>query len=136
MNLAWKIYFWIYLVLLVPSLAIIYSGVGLLNLASFYEILMSISILLGLYCYVFNKKIAPKIFWIFTFWYIIVIDTSYRFLYNFTILKPYLDISVPQIFVSQISPQINTIENFIVGIFVAFPAYLASYRLSKDKFLK
>ena len=135
MKLAWKIYFWIYSILTVSGIAVIYSETPLLNLSSLWEIFMSLSLIMGIYSYLFKKNFLPRLFWVFTFWVIVVLDTLYRFFINFTILKTYLEINLPVFLSSQIGSNYMTFGNFFLGISLSIPTYIAIYRLSKDRFL-
>ena len=136
MQIFWKVYFWIYALLSITGFLVAYGNVGLINLASIYELAMSISLILGLYCYVFNKNIFSPAFWKFIFWYVIIIDTTYRVLYNFTIFKPYLEFNLPAILKSQMPTLYIDFSTFILGLFISLPAYIGVYRLSKGNFLK
>ena len=136
MQIFWKVYFWIYALLSIIGSLMAYGNVGLINLASIYELAMSISLILGLYCYVFNKNILTHTFWKFIFWYVIIIDTTYRVLYNFTIFKPYLEFNLPAILKSQMPTLYIDFSTFILGLFISLPVYIGVYRLSKGNFLK
>lgn len=136
MQVFWIVYFWIYTLMTLTGSLVVYGNVGLINLASIYELSMTASLVLGFYCYVFNKNIFSATFWKFIFWYVIVIDTVYRVFYNFTVFKPYLEFNLPTIFKSQVPTVYIDFSTFILGLLMSLPAYIAVYRISKSSFLK
>lgn len=136
MQVFWKVYFWIITILALTGALMVYGNVGLLNLASIFELSVTGSLVLGLYCYAFNKNIFSATFWKFIFWYVIVIDTVYRVLFNYTIFKPYLEFNLPTIFKSQVPDVYMDFSTFILGMLILLPLFIAIYRISKGSSLK
>jgi hypothetical protein len=135
MNIAWKIYFWIYASISLLGTIMLYGSGPLLNLYTILSELLNVVIIVGTYSYVYKKNLLPKIFWFVIFWVFLVLSSIYSFLSEFTFLKSYISIQVPEYLDYQLPQDVLTLENFLIGLVISLPSFIAIYRLSKDKFL-
>ena len=122
----WKVYFWIILVMSVLGLVFAYGRMQTWSLASWIEIVGSIILLLGLYAYVYKKKILKPSFWNIFFWFLIF-STVFDIMWAFTPIKTVLPLP------SWLSSEVitNGVE-FLLGVAISIPNYYAIYRLSKN----
>jgi len=122
----WKVYFWIMLVLSVIGLVFVYGSMQTWGLASLIEIVGSIILLLGLFAYVYKKKILKPSFWNIFFW-LMVFNTVFAIMWAFTPIKTVLP--EPSWFSSQVT---TTGVELLLGIVLYIPNYYAIYCLSKN----
>ncbi|OGC56088.1 hypothetical protein A3H26_01555 [candidate division WWE3 bacterium RIFCSPLOWO2_12_FULL_36_10] len=122
----WKVYFWIILVMSVLGLVFAYGRMQTWSLASWIEIVGSIILLLGLYAYVYKKKILKPSFWNIFFWFLIF-STVFDIMWAFTPIKTVLPLP------SWLSSEVitNGVE-LLLGVAISIPNYYAIYRLSKN----
>lgn len=113
----------------------LYGSGPLLNLYTILSELLNVVIIVGTYSYVYKKNLLPKIFWFVIFWVFLVLSSIYSFLSEFTFLKSYISIQVPEYLDYQLPQDVLTLENFLIGLVISLPSFIAIYRLSKDKFL-
>ena len=123
----WKIYFWIYSILTIIGLLVLIQYLVNFNLADWLSGLESILLVLGLYSYIFGKKIFSKKVWKIVFWVMLVfwIQTLLDiFVLSGMIEKllPFLKISIP----------ISSAEA-VMSIIISLPGLLAIYRLGYKK---
>ena len=122
----WKVYFWIILVMSVLGLVFGYGRMQTWPLASWIEIVGSIILLLGLYAYVYKKKILKPSFWNIFFWFLIF-STVFDIMWAFTPIKTVLPL--PGWFSSKV---ITAGVELLLGVVISIPNYYAIYRLSKN----
>jgi len=122
----WKVYFWIILVMSVLGLVFGYGRMQTWPLASWIEIVGSIILLLGLYAYVYKKKILKPSFWNIFFW-LMIFSTVFAIMWAFTPIKTVLPL--PGWFSSKV---ITAGVELLLGVVISIPNYYAIYRLSKN----
>jgi hypothetical protein len=134
MKVAWKVYFWLVLILTVIILWD-YSYIKKLNLASYEEIIIGILGVITLYSYVFGKKVFSPLFWKFIFYYTVASTLIYYVDFKFDyIISNYL----PEYLQSQVFPNDpdDTEGVLVLSLLFSVPMLIANYRISQDKFLK
>ena len=114
-SVFWKIYFWLLVCLTVLGSGVTFSeeNFGIIEIIDLPMTLISI---IGLYGYVFSKRIYTQSFWFFFFWVYLV----------FCFVYPVL--SDIDIFVND--PELSTAENKFINIFtivLLIPLVLPSY---------
>ena len=114
------------LVLSVIGLVFVYGSMQTWGLASLIEIVGSIILLLGLFAYVYKKKILKPSFWNIFFWFLIF-STVFDIMWAFTPIKTVLPLP------SWLSSEVitNGVE-LLLGVAISIPNYYAIYRLSKN----
>ncbi len=93
---------------------------------TWYEVVSSLFVLLGLYAYAFKKVVFTVTFWYFFFWYN-VLATIVAILWEFTPVDTY--INVPSWFSSQLE---YTGTELLLGTFIGLPIFYALYKLGRS----
>lgn len=127
--MGWKIYFWIYLALTLFGL---FGFYGLIKTESirFGDILsLVISVLgvIGLYSYIYKKRIFSGKIWIVLFW-ILVANLVLSLVISSTPLRD----SVPDFLKSNL-PEAKYFISKLFGYAIGLPVYLAIYRLGQKE---
>lgn len=116
--MAWKIYFWILLLLLLLSYAAIFTGAP--SIWDVFDIIISLAAITGLFAYAYKKKVLTAKFWSITFLVIIAWDLTYNL-----VLSEYLGVA-QNISGSRDASPIQT----LVGLALVMPEYIALYLLA------
>lgn len=122
----WKIYFYIYLVLTLLSVVILLPSISSWKFSIYESVIESIFLLIGLYSYIFRKKLFSKKSWQYIFCGILIIwilDTirSFTNLPILAFLDNYSDWNAQEVFFS---------------IIISIPALVSIYRLGFPKKIK
>ena len=124
----WKIYFWIYGGLTIIGL-FMYLGLIPWNLASWIEFTTSVIGVIGVYAFVFNRKIFNSMFWKVFFWLTV---TSWVFDLGYA-LTPLKDMfSLPNYLETQTG---IGIKGTVVSIIISIPIAYSLYQLGEGKTL-
>lgn len=118
----WKIYFWVYSVLLIALGLIVYGTKRVWLPVHFVEIGMSILVVLGLYSFVYRKKLASGTFWKIVFWFFMtsaLLEILYKFT-SFDLLSSILE--------SKERPR----EYLVVSLLIGIPYLYAFYKLGNS----
>ena len=124
MNIGWKIYFWIYLILSLLGIFALLKYAPL-RLFDFIGILLSVVLTLATYSYVFKKKILPANNWKILLWIVLFLFIEEMvelfilpkdFLVN---LFPFLQENIPV-----------TAEQGLLSWLLSFPGIYAIYKLA------
>lgn len=122
--MAWKLYFWIYTLLSVLGIAVVIPQIGSFNFGSYEGLVETIIFILGLYSYIYGKKVFESYFWKTFFSFILI---------YWTIQILVLVIPVPAL--SFITPNIQgggNLITIIVSMIITIPALVSVYRLGKN----
>lgn len=120
----WKVYFWIYTVLMILGVISLFFVFSPFTFADWIGTILNIAVYLGLYAYVFNKKdILETKWWTIIFWANLVSWTEA--LLDLYILNGAIEKALP--FLK--SGQIMTDANIISSVVISLPALYATYLL-------
>ena len=116
--MAWKIYFWIFFIILLAGYTQIFSGTP--SVWDALDLMFSAIAVTGLFAYAYKEQIINPKFW--SIWFVVII--VWDLLYNL-ILTKYLGVA------QQLEPNAN-ISNIaiIVGFLFLIPEYYALYYLA------
>lgn len=119
-----KVYFWIYLALIVLGLFSL-IGYAPLTITDLISTILNIFILLAIYAYVFKKNLFARIYWQIIFWI-----TSISF--SLTLLEIYI---LPEGYLDKVFPFLKTSIPITGGaalfsILLSLPAVYCLYKLS------
>ena len=121
----WKVYFWIYLSLIIADIVAVFPRIEVFTFANWEGIAEGILLLLGTYSYIFKKHVFKPQVWKIIFWYMVIVWIL-GFIYAFgTDLGP-LNI----LYGTNIS--VNLGAAFLAVVFV-LPGLYAIYQLSQKK---
>lgn len=129
MSRKWKFYFWFYVVGTILTYFAFY-GFTKVDSITFGDLLtLIISILggIGLYSYVYRKKILPSKFWIVLFW-LLVLDIVFGVLLSTTPLGNI--IQLPD-FLKTSLPESKYFVSELFGFVITLPTYYAIYKLGQ-----
>lgn len=123
----WKIYFWIYIVISVIGVIGLTQLISNFAFGDWIGFAQSILLVIGLYSYLFNKKVFSKKVWMIIYW-VTVISWVQTLLDVFVLsgmienLLPFLKMNTP-----------ITTTDAVISIAISIPALLAIYRLGSKK---
>lgn len=120
----WKVYYWIYLVLMVLGLFSLIAFAPL-TIADLVSVVINIFIFLSIHAYVFKKKILTPLYWKIIFW-ITVISFSLSLLDMYALPEGYLEAALP--FLNSNIPATDGSNLF--SILITLPAVYCLYKLS------
>ena len=129
-SILWKIYFWLLVCLIYLGTKLTFSEENL-AVIEVIDIFMTVIATIGLYGYVFSKRIHKQSFWFSFFWVYLVFSFVYPFLSEIEFLAD--------------DPELSDAENKFLNIFVIvtmipliLPAYigLLLYALPSNKLWK
>lgn len=123
----WKIYFWAYLVINVFGIFALlkFSPLGLIDIIG---VLLSVVLFLGLYSYVFKKKILDGKTWKILFWVVIFLLAE-EILEIYVLPKDFLQNAFP---ILKSSLPIDKGESLFSWL-ISVPAVYSMYKLSSQK---
>lgn len=124
----WKIFFWALCLFALFDLAALSSApTGDLFPVIFHHIIF-FGELIGLYAYIYNKKIAIPQFWKYFLWFNIILDVL-SILYTLYPQSPYL-----QFYSFFYGKTVSDIGMLMAGVVVDIPLLYAMYRLSRGEY--
>lgn len=123
----WKIYFWLDIALVVVSLLSFYGTTRQNNIMHIFLIVTYCIALIGLYSYVFNKKILNITFWKIYLWFYLLLDAVYLLYILFPTFTLIHFLSFISIY------QDNSVEGTVIDTALDIPLLYALFRLSLGK---
>ena|SRR3989344_1944924 len=123
----WKIYFWIFLILSIIGLIFFFGQLKTWSFADWFEVITSIIALIGVYAYVYKKKILSSQFWIIFFW-IIIVNWLSGVVYAFTPLEEAFPL--PDWLTSK---TVTNEMEMLLTILLSSPVAYAIYKLGQKK---
>lgn len=123
----WKLYFWIILFLNTLGIVVVYSDLTPWKFSTWIEVMSSLLAIIGLFSYVFNKKVAPSKVWFVYFW-IMIFSWIFSFIYVFTPINNTL--VIPQWLASE---TVTSGSQLLFGMLVSAPTAYAIYKLGCEK---
>lgn len=116
--MAWKIYFFIFTLLVLLAYALIFSGTP--NIWDYIDVFESTIALMGLFSYAFKKHLFPPAFWKYGLFIFIGWDITYSF-----VLSSFLEVAQQ----TDNSDSSSELIGQLIGWGVVIPAYFAIYKL-------
>ena len=126
MNIWWKVYFWIWGSLTLIGL-ISFGGLAPWTAGVWFEVVTSLLVLIGLYAYVFEKKMLSVVLWKTLFW-LLSFSWTFNAIYMFTPLNEYF--AIPEYLTSGIE---YSGEMLIFAYLLTAPALWSIYKLAYQK---
>lgn len=131
----WKIYFWFWVVVAVFSAIEVATASRTFKFADWINFLLTYIALLGLYVYIFGKKLFSANIWKAIFWAFIVYDFLFLFYYFVPEMRGSKYMSL--LFQSGIKIPVSLAKaGVIVGILTVLPVLYALFKLGQKKSLE